>query len=150
MAPRWEPSLEDYVNIAVYLLGSDRAAVTALPRLALAESALHAPFASFGGVEAYPTLVEQAAVLLPHLAKNHPLPDANMRAAFLLANTPEWGRRRCHRRRPVKRVATGEATHEDVLDWIRERTGQTEMSRRPSPERRGKARKYELSSSLAD
>jgi death on curing protein len=68
-----------------------------VPRIALAESALHAPFASFGGVAAYPTLVEQAAVLLQHLAKNHPLPDANKRAAFLLtarfldANGLQWG-----------------------------------------------------------
>jgi death-on-curing protein len=58
--------------------------VLALPRIGLAESALHAPFASFGGENAYPTLVEQAAVLLQHLGKNHPLPDANKRAAFLL------------------------------------------------------------------
>jgi death on curing protein len=43
--------------------------------MALAESALHALFASFGGLEAYPTLMEQAAVLLEHLARNHPLPD---------------------------------------------------------------------------
>ena len=50
----------------------------------LAESALPAPFASFGHVEAHPTLPEQAAVLLAHLANNHPLPDANKRAAFLL------------------------------------------------------------------
>jgi death on curing protein len=67
--PRWQPSLEDYIDIAAYLLSADRTAVTALPRLALADSALHAPFASFGGVEAYPTLVEQAAVLLQHLKK---------------------------------------------------------------------------------
>ena len=58
MAPRWQPSLEDYIDIAAYLLGADRAAVAALRRLALAESALHAPFASFGGTDAYPTLVE--------------------------------------------------------------------------------------------
>jgi len=73
--PRWLPSLEDYIDLAAYLLGADRASVAALPRIGLAESALHAPFASFGGVEAYPTLVEQAAVLLQHLAKNHPLAD---------------------------------------------------------------------------
>jgi hypothetical protein len=53
------------------------------PSITLAESALHTPFASFSGTEAYPTLVEQAAVLLEHLANNHPLPDAK-RAAFLL------------------------------------------------------------------
>ncbi len=129
MPARWQPSLEDYIDIAAYLLGADRAAVAALPRLSLAESALHAPFASFGGVEAYPALVEQAAVLLQHLAKNHPLPDANKRAAFLLtarfldANGLAW--------RPpdvdsdaglVERVAAGEAGHEEVVDWIRERT----------------------------
>lgn len=74
MPPRWKPSLEDYIDIAACLLGADRAAVARLPRLDLAESALNAPFASFGGEDAYPTLVEQAAVLLEHLAKNHPLP----------------------------------------------------------------------------
>jgi death-on-curing family protein len=30
-----------------------------------------------------PTLIEKAAVLVEHLARNHPLPDGNKRAAFL-------------------------------------------------------------------
>ena len=47
MQPRWQPSLDDYVDMAAYLLRTDRAAIIRLPRLALAESALHAPFASF-------------------------------------------------------------------------------------------------------
>jgi hypothetical protein len=38
--------------------------------------------AGFGDTEFYPTLVEKAAVLCWHLTKNHPLPDANKRAAF--------------------------------------------------------------------
>jgi death on curing protein len=82
--PRWQPSLEDYLDIAAYLLDADRVAIAKLPRITLAESALHAPFASFGGAEAHPTLVAQAAVLLEHLTRNHPLPDANKRAALLL------------------------------------------------------------------
>jgi death on curing protein len=73
--PQWQPSLDDYIDMAAYLLRADRAAIARLPRLALAESALHAPFASFGGVDAYPTLVERAAVLLQRLARNHPLPE---------------------------------------------------------------------------
>ena len=100
-----------------------------MPRLALAESALHAPFASFGGVEAYPTLVEQAAVLLEHLVKNHPLPDANKRAAFLLtarfldANGLEWGSQDVETDASlIERVAAGQAPHEDVVAWIRDRT----------------------------
>ena len=65
MRPRWQPSLDDYVDLAGYLLGADRGGVIALPRIGLAESALHAPFASFGGVEgSYPDLIEQAAVLV--------------------------------------------------------------------------------------
>src|SRR4051812_28092849 len=126
MPPLWQPSLEDYIDVAAYLLGADRTTIAALPRLSLAESALHAPFASFSGVSAYETLVEQPAVLLEHLVQNHPLPDANKRAAFLLtarfldANGVTWG--------PpdvdvdaglVERVADGEATHDEVVAWIR-------------------------------
>ena len=129
MPARWQPSLEDYIDIATYLLGADHATIAGLPRLALAESALHAPFASFGGVEAYPTLVEQAAVLLEHLVKNHPLPDANKRAAFLLtarfldANGLEWGSQDVETDASlIERVAAGQATHEEVVAWIRDRT----------------------------
>ena len=132
MQPRWQPSLDDYVDMAAYLLRTDRATIIKLPRLTLAESALHAPFASFGGVEAYPTLVEQAAVLLEHLARNHPLPDANKRAAFLTtarfldANGLRWGPPDVETDAGlVERVAAGDATHEDVVDWIRKRTADT-------------------------
>src|SRR4051812_1287670 len=131
MPAHWQPSLEDYVDIAAFLLGAERGAIAALPRLALAESALHAPFASFGGVEAYPTLVEQAAVLLEHLVKNHPLPDANKRAAFLLmarfldANGLPWGPPDVETDAGlVERVAAGEATLEEIADWIRKRTAE--------------------------
>jgi prophage maintenance system killer protein len=51
--------------------------------LGLAESALHAPAATYGGVEFYPDLVTKARVILAHLTKNHPLPDGNKRAAYL-------------------------------------------------------------------
>jgi hypothetical protein len=42
----------------------------------------------------------------------------------------------------AERVAAGGATHEDVLDRIRERTSEKETSRRPSPEPVAKARKF--------
>ena len=98
MAERWIPSLDDYIDVAAFLLGADRTAVQALPRLTLAESALHAPFASFGGVEAYPTLIEQAAVLIEHLARNHPLPTSEPRSS----SPPGWdGGGRRGRRQPA-------------------------------------------------
>jgi hypothetical protein len=46
-------------------------------RLDLAESALHAPQAAWGGVEFYPSFPMKAAVLLGRLTKNHALPDGN-------------------------------------------------------------------------
>ena len=49
---------------------------------AMADSALHAPSASFAGEEFYPDFVDKAAVLIVRLAKNHPLPDGNKRAAW--------------------------------------------------------------------
>jgi hypothetical protein len=38
--PRWQPSLDDFIDLASFLLGADRAAVERLPRLPLAESAM--------------------------------------------------------------------------------------------------------------
>jgi death-on-curing protein len=44
---------------------------------------LHAPAAGFGETEFYPDFVDTAAVLAVRLAKNHPLPDGNKRAAWV-------------------------------------------------------------------
>ncbi len=126
---RWTPTLEDYLDIAGVVLGADTEQLLRLPRLDHADSAINAPFASFGGTEAYPDLVDQAAVLITHLARNHPLPDGNKRAALLLmarflhANGRAW--------RPedveadagtVERIASGEADHDEVVAWIRSRS----------------------------
>jgi death on curing protein len=83
------PDDVQYLDLADYLwlVGAalDRApeAVLEVADLGLAESALHAPAATYGGVEFYPDLVTKARVLLVHLTKNHPLPDGNKRAAYL-------------------------------------------------------------------
>lgn len=45
----------------------------------LLESAINAPFQSFGGSELYPTLLEKAARLGFGLIKNHPFVDGNKR-----------------------------------------------------------------------
>lgn len=126
---RWVPTLDDYVDLAAVLLATESEIVRRLPRITLAESAIHAPFAEFGGVAAYPEVADQAAVLLIHLAKNHPLPDGNKRAAFLLtarfldANGSTWGDPDVETDAGmVERVATGEATHDDVVAWITART----------------------------
>jgi hypothetical protein len=43
-------------------------------RVDMAESALHAPAAEFGGMEFYADLASKAAVLASRIIRNHPLP----------------------------------------------------------------------------
>ena len=79
----------------------------------MAESALHASAAAFGGVEFYPDLVAKARVLLVHLAKDHPLPDGNKRAAYLamiefLAGVVDM----------MVRIAGSKLEPDEVDDWI--------------------------------
>jgi prophage maintenance system killer protein len=71
-----------YLDLAHYLWLAGAAldlapeAVFDVADLGLAESALHAPAATYGDVEFYPDLVTKARVLLVHLTKNHPCPTA--------------------------------------------------------------------------
>ena len=78
-----------YLDLADFLLVGEavlqvRAEVLVLQcDLHLADSALNAPQARFGGVEFYPDFANKAAILCWHLARNHPLPDGNKRTAYL-------------------------------------------------------------------
>ena len=75
--------LIDYIAIAAEVTGLDVETLMHVAKLDLADSALHAPAAGFGEVEFYPDFVTKAAVLIVRLAKNHPLPDGNKRAAWV-------------------------------------------------------------------
>jgi len=88
--------LDEYFAIAAEQLGVDSATVLLVSRVDLAESAINAPHAEFGGVEFYPQMATKVAVLISRLARNHPLPDANKRSAlvagvmFARANGYDW------------------------------------------------------------
>jgi len=75
--------LGDWVVLAARATGMSESTVLAVADLGLADSALNAPAASFGGVEFYPTIPLKAAVLIEHLVKAHALPDGNKRTAWL-------------------------------------------------------------------
>jgi len=53
----------------------------------LLESALAQPQATFGGQFLHPTINEQAAAYLYHIAMNHPFIDGNKRTAFAVMDT---------------------------------------------------------------
>lgn len=121
--------LGDYCEIAADLLGTSAEQVARLPRIALADSALSTPSAGFGDQDAYPTLIEKAAVLVEHLARNHPLPDGNKRAAFLsvwlfmeVNGRPFAGEDPDTDVPMVERIAAGEATPNEIASWLEERT----------------------------
>ena len=74
--------LADFIVIAEEITGIEVSVLMQMPRMPLADSALHAPQAGYGDVDLYPDFVDKAAVLLVRLAMNHPLPDGNKRAAL--------------------------------------------------------------------
>lgn len=121
--------LGDYCEIAAELLGTSAEQIARLPRIALADSALAAPRAGFGDQDAYPDLIEKAAVLVEHLARNHPLPDGNKRAAFLsvwifmgLNDRPFLSEDADTDVPMVNQIAAGEATPNEIVSWLEERT----------------------------
>ena len=122
--------LGDYCEIAADLLGTNPEQIARLPRIALADSALATPSAGFGDQDAYPTLIEKAAVLVEHLARNHPLPDGNKRAAFLSVwlfmesnGQPFVGEDPETDVPMVEQIAVGEATPNEIVEWLKKRTG---------------------------
>lgn len=116
--------LADFIAIAQAVTGLDLQTVMNVTNIDLADSALHAPFAGFGDEDFYPGFVDKAAVLLVRLARNHPLPDGNKRAAWvslrLFVEINEWTRgtpnprstmlkqQCCRRRRRMDEAATAE------------------------------------------
>jgi len=119
----------DYCRIAADVLGTAPEHIARLPRIALADSALASPRAGFGDQDAYPTLIEQAAVLVERLARNHPLPDGNKRCAFLAVERFLGANGRPIRDADtetdvpmVERIAAGEATPNEIIEWLEGRT----------------------------
>ena len=90
----------------------------------LLESAVNAPFQSFGGWDVYPTIYEKAARLGFGLAQNHAFIDGNKRIAahavlvFLAYNGIEID---CTERELFSmfmRLAESEATFEELVSWL--------------------------------
>jgi len=122
----------DYLLLAEVVIGLDAAALARAPHVvARVESALAAPFAEFGDVEAYPGLATKAAVLCSRLLRNHPLPDGNKRVAYLCMielirrNGAEWSpvAPDMERAEMVERLAARELTEEEFAVWLERQIG---------------------------
>ncbi len=120
--------LGDYCEVAAAILATSAEQIARLPRIALADSALATPRAGIGEEAAYPTLIEKGAVLVEHLARNHPLPDGNKRAAFVsvwlfmeLNDRPFSGEVPDIDVPMVERIAAGVATLPEIEAWLEDR-----------------------------
>ncbi|MCT7978010.1 type II toxin-antitoxin system death-on-curing family toxin [Laspinema sp. C3] len=89
----------------------------------LLDSALAQPQATFGGQLLHPTLPEQAAAYLYHLAKNHPFVDGNKRTAFAVMDT-------FLRINRYRLDLSADATYQMVLDVVEDKMSKEVLSRR--------------------
>jgi len=119
--------LADYVALAAEVTGLDIDVVMKVAILGLADSALHAPAAGFGDTDFYPDFVDKATVLVVRLARNHPLPDGNKRAAwvslrlFVDLNGWTWDPKPAveDAEQAVVKIAAGEWDEEAAARWLR-------------------------------
>lgn len=117
--------LVDYLLIAEAVTGIPAETLAKLPRIDLADSALHAPQAEFGGTEFYPDFPVKAAVLCSRLLRNHPLLDGNKRSAwvalqeFMDRNGYSWTAPPVDEAEAtVIAVASSEMSEEDFAAWL--------------------------------
>ena len=118
--------LADYLAIARAVTGLDLQTVINITNADLADSALHAPAAGSGDDDFYPDFIDKAAVLLVRLARNHPLPDGNKRAAwvslrlFIEINNWRWDPKPSidDAETAVLAVASGEWDEVSTASWL--------------------------------
>lgn len=94
--------------------------------IGLLESALEAPFQSYGGKELYPSIQAKAARLCYGLVQNHAMVDGNKRIGvhsmlvFLSVNGYELGYTQKELSDLILDVAADKKQYEDVLQWLLE------------------------------
>ena len=92
--------------------------------LALLESAVARPQATFGGTELYPDLSIKAAVLMDSLVRNHPFVDGNERVGItaagllFLGNGQRLTASNAELERFAGQVARSELSVEEMTAWL--------------------------------
>lgn len=74
--------IAEFLLIAEAVLGVEAERLARRARLAAAEAALAAPFASIDGIPFYADPVERAAICCARIIRHNPLPDGNKRVAY--------------------------------------------------------------------
>ncbi len=100
---------------------------TGIRDLRLIESAVNAPFQTFGGKFLYPSVEERAARLFYGLVKNHGFIDGNKRVAlhatelYLMLYGIKLNCSQAERVSVTMKVAASKMSDEEFLTWLRSR-----------------------------
>ena len=120
-------SLGEVVTLHQAILEQSGGAV-GIRDLAMLESALAQPMATFDRVELYPNLTSKAAALCFSLVRNHPFFDGNKRVGhaametFLVLNGHEIEASVDEQEQVMSAVAAGQLTRDELADWLERRT----------------------------
>lgn len=123
--------LAEFLLIAERVLGIDAKRLKSAAKLNSAESALTAPFMSFGDTPFYPDPAQRAAIVCSRIIRNHPLPDGNKRTGYLcmliqldraglVFEHPSGGQDETAD--VVEALAAGDLSEEKFLDWVAAQT----------------------------
>lgn len=122
--------LADFLVIAEAVLGESAERLGHVARIPGIESALAAPFASFGGVDFYEDPAERAAICCSRVIRNHPLPDGNKRLGYecmremLERSGLKWPRPSEDAEEIALKVdglAAGTISEKDFVAWVKRR-----------------------------
>ena len=120
--------LEDILRFHELLEASDIPVEQGVRDMSLLESAVNAPFQTFGGDELFPTVQEKAARLLYGIANNHAFIDGNKRTAvhamemYLLLNNVPLDCNDDELEAIVIAVADNTCPYDEIVRWIRKHT----------------------------
>ncbi len=120
--------IEDFLLAAEAALGIDADRIERVTKISLAESALAAPFASFGGHDFYEHPIQRGAVLASRIMRNHPLPDGNKRVALILMDLYleqegfQLETTAADLDRTLRAVAAREMSENDFVIWLQAQT----------------------------
>ncbi|MES2268903.1 MAG: type II toxin-antitoxin system death-on-curing family toxin [Bacteroidota bacterium] len=90
----------------------------------LLKSALNRPFATFDGIDLYPSAIEKATALFESLIINHPFMDGNKRIAYTLMEILlRLGRLQLEATKEEKyamviNASTGQMRFDDIKKWL--------------------------------
>ncbi|MEM9835924.1 MAG: Fic family protein [Bacteroidota bacterium] len=98
----------------------------------LLDASINRPYSTFGGQDLYDTPEKKAAAILESIVTNHPFVDGNKRTGYVLMRLVLMEEKKDVTASQqskydfVIRIASGELSFEQILEWIEENVIRTE------------------------